>query len=139
MNTLYVDRTLKGGNLIQAYSRTNRVHDSVAKPFGNIVNYRWPKQNEYEMNKAFAVYSDRHSADEQVDLDVLIGVNIEDKIISKPFSAAVNDMKELVDELRALTDNFDRIPPSEEDQGELFEKLKNYNRLNDSIKTIYRR
>ena len=124
LNTLYVDRTLKGGNLIQAYSRTNRVHDSVAKPWGNIVNYRWPKQNEYEMNKAFAVYSDRHSADEQVDLIELIDENIEDKIISKPYSVAVSDMKELVDELRDLTDNFDRIPPSEEDQDELFEKLK---------------
>lgn len=134
LNTLYVDRTLKGGNLIQAYSRTNRVHDSVAKPWGNIVNYRWPKQNEYEMNKAFAVYSDRHSADEQLDLDELIDGNTKDKIISKPFSVAVNDMKELVDELRDLTDNFDRISPSEEDQVELFEKLKNYNRLMTQLK-----
>ena len=125
---------MKGGNLIQAYSRTNRVHDSVAKPWGNIVNYRWPKQNEYEMNKAFAIYSDRHSADEQLDLDELIDGNTKDKIISKPFSVAVNDMKELVDELRDLTDNFDRIPPSEEDQTELFEKLKNYNRLMTQLK-----
>jgi len=134
LNTLYIDRTLKGGNLIQAYSRTNRIHDGETKTWGNIVNYRWPKQNEYEMNKAFAIYSDRHSADEQVDLGELIDGNIKDKIISKPFWVAANDMKELVDELRDLTDNFDRIPPSEEDQDELFEKLKNYNRLMTQLK-----
>ena len=57
LNTLYVDRILKSANLIQAYSRTNRVHDLIAKPWGNVVNYRWPERNEYLMNEAFAVYS----------------------------------------------------------------------------------
>ena len=71
LNTLYIDRTLKGGNLIQAYSRTNRIHDRDAKPQGNIVNYRWPIQNEYEMNKSFAIYSNRDSAAEQLSLDEL--------------------------------------------------------------------
>lgn len=52
LNTLYIDRTLKGANLIQAYSRTNRIHHSIDKPKGNVVNYRWPVQNEYEMNRA---------------------------------------------------------------------------------------
>ena len=65
LNTLYVDRTLKGGNLIQAYSRTNRMHDLVNKPWGNVINYRWPVQNEYEMNEAFYLYSNRDSANEQ--------------------------------------------------------------------------
>lgn len=67
-----MDRTLKGSNLIQAYSRTNRLHDRDAKPYGNVVNYRWPKQNEYEMNEAFAIYSDRLSAAEQQSLEELI-------------------------------------------------------------------
>lgn len=34
LNTLYIDRTLKGANLIQAYSRTNRLQDLDAKPWG---------------------------------------------------------------------------------------------------------
>lgn len=42
LNTLYVDRTLKGAGLIQAYSRTNRIADMQDKPWGHIVNYRWP-------------------------------------------------------------------------------------------------
>jgi type I restriction enzyme R subunit len=46
LNTLYVDRTLKGAGLIQAYSRTNRIADMQDKPWGRIVNYRWPVQNE---------------------------------------------------------------------------------------------
>uniref|UniRef100_UPI000AFA68A7 type I restriction enzyme subunit R domain-containing protein n=1 Tax=Clostridium sp. NkU-1 TaxID=1095009 RepID=UPI000AFA68A7 len=71
LNTLYIDRTLKGGNLIQAYSRTNRIHNLIDKPWGNIVNYRWPRQNEYEMNMAFAVYSNRDSANEQLTLEDL--------------------------------------------------------------------
>ncbi|GEM_PF-4696037 len=36
LNTLYVDRTLKGAGLIQAYSRTNRITDMQEKPWGRI-------------------------------------------------------------------------------------------------------
>jgi type I restriction enzyme R subunit len=32
LNTLYVDRTLKGAGLIQAYSRTNRISNRLEKP-----------------------------------------------------------------------------------------------------------
>lgn len=39
LNTLYVDKNLKYHDLIQAYSRTNRV-EKETKPFGKIVNYR---------------------------------------------------------------------------------------------------
>ena len=62
LNTLYVDRTLKAAGLIQAYSRTNRVADMQEKPWGRIVNYRWPAQNEKLMNEALAVYANKNSA-----------------------------------------------------------------------------
>jgi type I restriction enzyme R subunit len=39
LNTLYVDRNLRYHNLIQAYSRTNRV-EAPTKVYGNIVCYR---------------------------------------------------------------------------------------------------
>lgn len=39
LNTLYVDKNLEYHNLLQAYSRTNRV-EHTTKPFGNIVCYR---------------------------------------------------------------------------------------------------
>ncbi|MDY3982735.1 MAG: type I restriction endonuclease subunit R, partial [Veillonellaceae bacterium] len=34
LNTLYVDRTLQNAQLIQAYSRTNRIADNLSKPWG---------------------------------------------------------------------------------------------------------
>ncbi len=39
LNTLFVDRNLRYHGLIQAYSRTNRIHDAT-KTFGNIVTFR---------------------------------------------------------------------------------------------------
>ncbi|MDA7027507.1 HsdR family type I site-specific deoxyribonuclease [Bacillus sp. CLL-7-23] len=134
MNTLYIDRTLKGGNLIQAYSRTNRMHNFVDKPWGNVVNYRWPKQNEYEMNKAFAIYSNRASADEQLSLEELKKGNEESGITSKPFSKVQAAMQEVIKKLSTLTDDFVQLPPSEKAQDEVFENLKEYNRLLSQLK-----
>ncbi|WDZ55489.1 type I restriction endonuclease subunit R [Paenibacillus polymyxa] len=134
MNTLYIDRTLKGGNLIQAYSRTNRMHNLVDKPWGNVVNYRWPEQNEYEMNKAFAIYSNRASADEQLSLEELKKGNEESGITSKPFSKVQAEMQEVIKKLSTLTDDFVQLPPSEKAQDEVFENLKEYNRLLSQLK-----
>ena len=61
LNTLYVDRTLKDAMLIQAYSRTNRIADNQGKPWGRIVNYRWPAKNEELMNRALSIYANKHS------------------------------------------------------------------------------
>ncbi len=134
LNTLYVDRTLKGGNLIQAYSRTNRVHNFINKPWGNVINYRWPKQNEYEMNKAFAVYSNRASANEQLTLEELKKGNEKDGIISKPFSAVQSDLQEIVKKLSKLTSEFVQLPASEKEQDEVFDSLKEYTRLLSQLK-----
>lgn len=136
MNTLYIDRTLKGGNLIQAYSRTNRLHDMVHKPWGNVVNYRWPEQNEYEMNKAFAVYSNRLSAAEQqtVDIETLIDGNQEDGIIAPKYGDVKRELMDTIKDLSELTDNFVTTPPSESDREAVFEKLKDYNKLLSQLK-----
>ena len=53
LGVLYVDKHLEYHNLIQAYSRTNRI-EKETKPFGIIVNYRNLKQ---ETDTAFALYS----------------------------------------------------------------------------------
>ncbi len=133
LNTLYVDRTLKNANLIQAYSRTNRVHNGD-KPWGNIVNYRWPIQNEEEMNKAFTIYSNRDSAIEQQSLDELIKGNIEAGIIAKPYNELLIDMKSVVETLRDLTNGFMQVPPSERDQEQLHNKLRAYNAILNKLK-----
>ena len=53
LNTLYVDKSLKYHDLIQAFSRTNRV-ETDTKPFGNIVCYRTTKARVDEAVKLFS-------------------------------------------------------------------------------------
>jgi type I restriction enzyme, R subunit len=53
LNTLYVDKKMVYHDLVQAYSRTNRVEKST-KPYGNIVNYRNLKDNTDEAIKLFS-------------------------------------------------------------------------------------
>lgn len=60
LNTLYVDKNLEYHNLLQAYSRTNRVEHST-KPFGNIVCYRNLKEN---TDNAIKLFSQTDSIDE---------------------------------------------------------------------------
>ena len=134
LNTLYIDRTLKDSNLIQAYSRTNRVHNLIDKPYGNVVNYRWPVQNEYEMNKAFAIYSNRASAAQQLTLEDLKADNEESGITSKPFKEVKEDMQEVIKALSELTDEFNNLPASEAAQDEVFDYLKQYNKLISQLK-----
>ena len=125
MNTLYVDRTLKNASLIQAYSRTNRVHDMQEKPWGRIVNFRWPAYNERLMNKALAIYANKDSAklsDEERRHD-----NQEDGILAKDFKSQFDEVKEVVETLREMTDDFNRIPPHETEQEQMLTELRKYN------------
>jgi type I restriction enzyme R subunit len=55
LNTLWVDKNLRQHGLIQAFSRTNRILNSV-KTFGNIVCFRDLKE---EMDKAIALFGDK--------------------------------------------------------------------------------
>lgn len=59
LNTLYVDKNLMYHDLIQAYSRTNRV-EKESKPFGKIVNYRDLKK---ETDDALRVFSQTNDTD----------------------------------------------------------------------------
>uniref|UniRef100_UPI002FDDEF6B type I restriction endonuclease subunit R, EcoR124 family n=1 Tax=Clostridium sp. TaxID=1506 RepID=UPI002FDDEF6B len=125
LNTLYVDRTLRGAGLIQAYSRTNRIADMQEKPWGHIVNYRWPAQNEKLMNEALAVYANKASAilseDEQRES------NQEDGIIAKSFEDVFNEVKEVVEKLDSLTNEFQQLPPSEKQKEYMLDLLRDYN------------
>lgn len=136
LNTLYVDRILKGSALIQAYSRTNRIHHEIDKPWGNIINYRWPIQNEEEMNKSLAIYSNRQSAAEQQSIDVMKEGNRKSGILSKDRSEVVREYRELVRKLSEWTSNFTRIPRSEKEQDLMFEQMQTYNKLASQYKQI---
>ncbi|MBX3196461.1 MAG: type I restriction endonuclease subunit R [Microbacteriaceae bacterium] len=55
LNTLFVDKGLRAHGLIQAYSRTNRILNSV-KTYGNIVSFR---DLEEETNDALALFGNK--------------------------------------------------------------------------------
>ncbi|AKL78463.1 type I restriction endonuclease subunit R [Bacillus velezensis] len=53
LNTLYIDKNMVYHDLLQAYSRTNRVEKST-KPYGNVVCYRNLKDNTDDAIKLFS-------------------------------------------------------------------------------------
>lgn len=56
INTLYLDKVLKYENIIQAFSRTNRLF-GIDKPFGTIKYYRQPHTMKQNIEKAVEIYS----------------------------------------------------------------------------------
>ncbi|MCR5550503.1 MAG: type I restriction endonuclease subunit R [Bacteroidales bacterium] len=58
LNTLFVDKNLRQHGLIQSYSRTNRILNSI-KTFGNIVCFRNIQQ---ETDDAIALFGDKDAA-----------------------------------------------------------------------------
>lgn len=58
LNTLWVDKNLKSHGLIQAYSRTNRILNSI-KTFGNIICFR---NLEKRTNDAIALFGDKEAS-----------------------------------------------------------------------------
>jgi len=57
LNTLWVDKNLRSHGLIQAYSRTNRILNSV-KTYGNIVSFR---DLEKQTNDAIALFGNKNA------------------------------------------------------------------------------
>lgn len=125
LNTLYVDRTLKGAGLIQAYSRTNRVADMQEKPWGRIVNYRWPAQNERLMNEALAIYANKDSAnlsDEERSIQ-----NVQNGITAPKFDDVLSDVQNTVEKISDLTNEFNQLPPSEKQKDFMIDLIREYN------------
>ncbi len=82
LNTLWVDKNLRAHGLIQAYSRTNRILNSV-KTFGNIVSFR---DLEQETNDAIALFGNKDAR----------GI-----VLLKPFADYYDEYAERVAELQA--------------------------------------
>ncbi len=136
LNTLYVDRVLKGANLIQAYSRTNRVQDWLLKPYGQIVNYRWPKESEKLMNEALTIYANRENADGTV----ITGKGDEGEedfppgLLAQDFTTLLEIAKVIVEKLKEVTSDFTEIPASETKQMDMISDLRDYSRVVAQLK-----
>ncbi|MDE0554106.1 MAG: type I restriction endonuclease subunit R, partial [Candidatus Poribacteria bacterium] len=93
LNTLWIDKNLRAHGLIQAYSRTNRILNSV-KTYGNIVSFR---DLEKATNDALALFGNKDAK----------GI-----VLLRPFAEYFEEYKDLIATLEA---NF---PLSESIMGE---------------------
>lgn len=87
VNTLWVDKNLKMHGLVQAYSRTNRILNSL-KPSGNIVCFR---DLEQATKDAFTLFGDTENSSGQSALDIAF---------TRPYKEAYAAYDKAVSELR---------------------------------------
>lgn len=97
LNTLWVDKNLQAHGLIQAFSRTNRILNSV-KTYGNIVCFR---DLEKATNDALALFGNRKA---------------ESIVLLKPYTHYHDEYQAKVDELKK------RFPPDQPIAGEAQQK-----------------
>ena len=93
LNTLWVDKNLKMHGLMQAFSRTNRILNSI-KTFGNIVCFR-PLQK--KVDEAIALFGDRDASGIVLLKgfnDYYNGYTDEDGKYHKGYSELINDLFE---------------------------------------------
>jgi type I restriction enzyme R subunit len=93
LNTLWVDKNLRSHGLIQAFSRTNRILNSV-KTYGNIVSFR---DLEQQTNDAIALFGNK---------------NAKGVVVLKPYGEYYTEYAERVTEL------LDRFAPGQQVVGE---------------------
>lgn len=118
LNTLYLDKVIKYQNIIQAFSRTNRLF-GPDKPHGIIRYYRYPHTMEQHINAAVKLYSG----------DKPIGLFV-DKLESN-----LNAMNELVADITELftnagVENFEKLP---DDINTCAQFAKLFNRFNQHL------
>ena len=82
------------------------------------------------MEEALSVYSNRDSANVNG-----IQLSLTDSgVLSKPFSSVVQELKDVITELRTQTEDFNYLSPSEAVQDATFENLKKYSSLLNAAK-----
>ena len=117
INTLYMDKVLQYENIIQAFSRTNRLF-GPDKPFGTIRYYRFPNTMERNINDAIKLYSGNKT----------IGLFVENLNKNlKSMNSVFNEISQLF--ITAAIDNFEKLPDDLSERGRfaiLFKKFNNY-------------
>ena len=102
LNTLFVDKNLRHHNIIQAYSRTNRIYDAT-KTFGNIVTFRDLEQATIDAITMFGDTNTRNMVLEKSYRDYIEGFR--DTVTNE----ARRGFKEVVSELEQHFPNPDQI------------------------------
>lgn len=115
INTLYMDKVQENENIIQSFSRTNRLFNNQEKPFGTIKYYRYPYTMKNNIEEAVKNYSGGNPFGVFASsLDVqLTGMNTEYDEIKAVFeSAGIPDYSRLPEEVvdkRKFSDRFRRF------------------------------
>lgn len=119
LSVLYVDKKLEYHDLLQAYSRTNRV-EKETKPWGIIICYRNLKKN---TDEALALFSQTDNTD---------------GILAPNFDYFVQKFNEMVDEIKTLVPTPASVDMlmSEEDQREFVVNFRELSKLWLSLQTF---
>lgn len=123
LNALYLDKVIQYENIIQAFSRTNRICDKNKKPFGIIKYYRKPYTMERNIKKAIELYS----GDKPFQLYV------------PKLDQNINKMNQIYSELEDLFNsdgitNFSEIPKEKESRRKFVKLYNEFNKyLNAAI------
>lgn len=120
INTLYVDKILEYQNIIQAFSRTNRLF-GPDKPFGTIKYYRKPHTMEKNIESAIKLYSGERPLG-------LFVPKIKENL--KILNSVYNQIEDLF--VNNGLDDFTKLPEEPEIKAE-FSKL--FRKLNESLES----
>ncbi|ENN99064.1 MULTISPECIES: HsdR family type I site-specific deoxyribonuclease [Pseudoalteromonas] len=122
LNTLYLDKVIKYQNIIQAFSRTNRLF-GPDKPHGIIRYYRYPHTMEQHINDAVKLYSG----------DRPIGLFV-DRLESN--LEAMNTIAANITELFASAgvENFEKLPEDLEACAKFADLFKTFNQHLEAAK-----
>ncbi len=118
INTLYLDKLLEYENIIQAFSRTNRLFDEE-KPFGTIRYYRKPHTMEKNIERAVKLYSGNKPLE-------LFAQKLDYHLLQ------MNELYQHIDDLftKAGIENFERLP---DDLSERKEFAKLFSKFNSHL------
>ncbi len=122
INTLYMDKVLHYENIIQAFSRTNRLF-GPDKPFGTIRYYRMPHTMEQNINEAVKLYSG----------DRPLGLFVErlDSNLKK-MNSVFDEIAELFK--RAGVEDFTKVPDDKTERGKFAKLFKELNKHLEAAK-----
>lgn len=121
VNTLYVDKVMKYVDIIQAFSRTNRLF-GPDKPFGIIKYYSYPYTMEQNINDALEVYVDRP-----------LGVFVDKLEINlNKINAHFNSIRDIFYSHRIMS--FEKLPDTREDRNMFAKRFSEMTHLLEAAK-----
>lgn len=123
LNILYLDKILKYENIIQAFSRTNRLFDSVVKPHGSIKYYKAPYTMQRNIDAAVKLYS----GDKPLGMFVnKLNINLEN------MNAVYTQIENLFEQ--AGVADFSRLPDKTAERKQFAKLFSEFNKYLESAK-----